>query len=425
MSDSPCDVPATVVLESGQTVRLGRVRPAARPVAVRFASVYSPVEGKPAPASVDYLSKSTASIKQMYGNDQWGDCVIAGKFHAVGVWSGNDAGTAVLGTTSEAVSEYHRICGPGDNGCVITEVLNEMKANGLTIGGHKHKIDGYVSVDTTNKEEVKVAVLLFGGVCIGFNVPASFMNTPDGGTWDNNVPMNFVGGHDVYIIDYDDEKGVRLATWAGTRWMTWRCLADSRIVDECYAMLAPDWYNDDDLAPNGVNVQKLKDALATIDAGGLPPWEPDPTPVPPVPPTPPVPPVPPTPPAPVVAPTYAVSLSGSFPSGIWGTPKTVILTGVATPAQGMNFSLAPHAEPRSAIPWFVIIGYVAKAIPIVIADVRAGKTFAEIVSDVFNAFFPAGVLTELKGWTPEQWRAAIVKLVAFILSLFGYTPPTE
>jgi hypothetical protein len=33
------------------------------------------------------------SIKRVYGNDRLGDCVIAGKYHAVGVWSGSKTGT--------------------------------------------------------------------------------------------------------------------------------------------------------------------------------------------------------------------------------------------------------------------------------------------------------------------------------------------
>src|ERR1700736_354865 len=140
---------ATVTLNDGRTVKLGRIRPKSPPLVLKF-NRYLKVSVTPPPTSVDYSAKAMDSLKRMYLNDQFGDCVIAGKFHAVGVWTGNESGSVVQGTDQEVLSSYHGICGPGDNGCNITDVLDYFKANGLPFNGTKHKIDGYVAIDWTH-----------------------------------------------------------------------------------------------------------------------------------------------------------------------------------------------------------------------------------------------------------------------------------
>ena len=83
-------VPACAPL---RRVFLGRIRPKARPQCLRLAS-YLKADAAAPPASVDYGGKAAASIARMYLNDTYGDCVIAGKAHELGVWSANDADSA-------------------------------------------------------------------------------------------------------------------------------------------------------------------------------------------------------------------------------------------------------------------------------------------------------------------------------------------
>jgi hypothetical protein len=319
-------------------VKLGRKTPKAGAKCLKLGAYINKAKAQPLPASCDHYTKAVASIKQMLGNDQEGDCVIASTGHGEGIASGNDTGTPVLSSTSEMLNEYHRVCGPGDNGCNIQDVLNEWQNNGITIGGQKRKIDGWVAIDPANRDELKTAILVFGSCRFGFNVPSDFMNTPDGGTWDiSNAQI--VGGHDVRGIDFDDTKGVRIATWAGTRWMTWRLLADSNLVDEAYTELMPDWSGADGVAPNGIKVDELKSDLAAWKQGTIPVWGPVSPPPPPGPP----PPSPPVPPVPASFPNYV----GSFKSGLWNSTYTTILTPVA----------AFHAPAAfgPVVPWFTVI----------------------------------------------------------------------
>jgi hypothetical protein len=282
----------TALLYGTTPVRLGRVRPDVRPQALRLGA-FLDKSAKPPPDQIDYLTKA-AGIDRMYGNGDFGCCVWSGKAHAAGIWSGNDGAPPVLATEREVIDQYLAYTGGRDVGSVITEVLEIFRTRGITMGGVKHKIDGWVAIDNRDPNESKIGLLSLGGGCVGFNVPGEWMNTPNGGIWDTPRSYSFVGGHDVEAIDYN-RTGVRVATWAGTRTITWRAFADPRIVDEFYGMLSGDWYNSDLLAPNGIDVSRLKAFLAAFaNHGDLPDWEPN-NPPPPPPPPPPSPPPPPGP----------------------------------------------------------------------------------------------------------------------------------
>ncbi len=277
MSDTMQDLPANpgpVEVPGVGQVRLGRIRPKSRPQALRFSAFFDPTAMTvPPPPIIDYYSKAAASIAHMYKNDQYGDCVIASVGHVHGVWTANDTGTPVIATDAEIVSAYHTICGPGDNGCNISDVMDYRKASGIKLGGAIHKIDGYVSIDWSNKLEVQVALYLFGALTLGINLPSAWANTNDGGIWDV-TNTGIVGGHDVPIVGSDDTKGVTIATWGGKRLITWPALTSRKWIEECYAVLALDWYGSDKLAPCGVDVQGLVAALAALGNGTIPPITP-------------------------------------------------------------------------------------------------------------------------------------------------------
>jgi hypothetical protein len=262
----------TVTLSNGRTVKLGRIRPKARPNALRLATYLTGTTNLP--DTVDYTAKAQDAIGHMYLNDQYGDCVIAGKGHAVGVWTGNESGTSVIATDDEIYSAYQTICGPGDNGCDISAVLDYMKATGITLGGQKHVIDGYVAVDWTNQDEVKTALFLFGALTIGVNLPAAWEQSND--IWDV-TNSRIIGGHDVTCVGYNS-TGVVISTWGSLRTITWAAFTSKHWVDECYAMLSPDWYSKDNIAPSGLDVTTLKTDLEKLGNGTIPPIDPNPGP---------------------------------------------------------------------------------------------------------------------------------------------------
>lgn len=272
-----------------QEVCLGRIRPKAHPAVLRLTNyLTSDQMSTPPPTATHWRVKASEALGRMYLNDRYGDCVIAGKAHALGIWSANDSdsGGTILASDNEILQQYQAICGPGDQGCVITNVLDVMRARGFLAGGKLHVIDGYVAVDWTNKLEVQVSIALFAACTIGINLPQAWLNSA---TWDvTESPI--VGGHDVTPLDYD-AQGVYVSSWGRLYCITWPAFLSRRWLEEMYVILAPAWYGNDKLAASGVNVATLQDDLAKLANGIIP----DPAPQPPEPPEPPGPPLPPTP----------------------------------------------------------------------------------------------------------------------------------
>lgn len=285
----------TFKLKSGRTVKLGRIKPKARPKALPFAHY---LKAAPVlPAMLDYSVKALPALKETLGNTDEGDCVIASIIHAIGIWTGNATGTPAIGTTAEALAQYKTICGPGDNGCVITDVLDYAQTHGITVGGKVHKIGGYASVNWQAVQELQAAILLFGAVKIGFDVMQRWENED---VWDIN-PGGFVaGGHDVPLIGWN-AKGFILASWGELFTMTFAAATSTKYLDEAYVPISIDILTSSNVSFSGFDFSTLQTDLQLISGGQFPPL--NPTPVPPSP-TPSPTPVPPSPtPSPTPTPT--------------------------------------------------------------------------------------------------------------------------
>lgn len=306
-----------------QTVRLGRVRVAARPPALRLSAYLDAAAANP-PASINRRDKAAKALARMYKNDVLGCCVIAGKAHALGLWAAAESGADVEATDAEIQGQYQSICGPGDNGCVITRVLDVMRSTGFTAGGKAYRIDGYVAADWKNKVEVQVAQFLFGACTFGINLPEEW-TTAD--VWDVTTSQ-VVGGHDVTPIDYD-EKGVYVSSWGRIYLMTWAALADPRWVEEYYALLGPLWYASNNVAPCGVDAATLKADLAKLGGGEIPPVPDGPNPPP-----------PPPPPPPVNPPLFSVTVNRNIPKG----GQVMFRTNVAIPAGRYDWTPSTHKD---------------------------------------------------------------------------------
>lgn len=273
--------PALVKLPDGRQVRLGMIEPAAKRPALQLAAYFNAAEVTlQPPERVDYASKAIRSLREVYLNDQLGTCVIAGVAHGFGVWSGNDAGSPIMATDAEIRAAYEGICGPGDRGCYIGDVLDYARAVGLTLGSTRRKIDGYVAVESRDVLLLKVATWLFGGLSIGIRTPSEWINAArEGAVWDVPRRIDNRGGHYIRAVDYGPD-GMRCSTWGVLVTVTWRALAMSRIVTEVYAELSSHWYGDDRIAPCGIDAKKLLEDLAKIDVGVLPDEPPAPPPPP-------------------------------------------------------------------------------------------------------------------------------------------------
>jgi hypothetical protein len=163
-----------IQLRTGQVVKLGKLKervPFHLTDKLWMHDYLKLAGATPVPSTVDYSVKSAAAIAQMYLNDTYGDCVIASTGHSTGVWSGNETGTPIIATDAEIKKAYTTICGPGDKGCVIQDVLDYWKENGITLGGQLQKISDYIALDNTQQNLVEIALYLFGSIKLGIDLP--------------------------------------------------------------------------------------------------------------------------------------------------------------------------------------------------------------------------------------------------------------
>lgn len=211
---------------------------------------------------------------RMYANDDWGDCVIAGRGHAFSHMEKYEQGQLVTPTDDEVLREYWREQGDPDgrirpdNGLYVLNSLNSWRREGWVVGGKIYKIHAYGAVNYHSIEEVKLAIWLFGGgingvvggtVQVGVGIYESDMDQIDRGEiWSVSGRGNYLGGHLMDVKGYT-MSGPMFSTWGIERQpATWDWWLDR--VDECYAIV-----DDRDTFINSpLNLDLMDSYLATV-----------------------------------------------------------------------------------------------------------------------------------------------------------------
>jgi hypothetical protein len=327
-------------------VKLGRNRPSADKLAKikRLSHHFNPFKAfGPPPPVVDWSTKAMISLSRMYLNDQYGDCVIASCYHHIGLWTGNDSdsGGIVTVNDSEVLSTYNDWkAGPGDSGCDIPTVLDNWKSQGISVNGTRKLLDGYVAGDWTDPLQTKVGLNVFGGGKIGIALPQDWTSNA---VWDiTNSPI--VGGHDVCPVKYDSQ-GVYVASWGRLYLITWRAWVSRNWLEELYFLLAPQWYNNDKLAPNGIDKGTLMQDITAYP--NIDPNSPTPVPIPV--------PVPVPVPTPVPSPGNGYNGTGTINGTVkglfgadWPITGNIILNMTPTVSQQESFNPSCNYAPKQS-----------------------------------------------------------------------------
>jgi hypothetical protein len=267
-------------------VKLGRVRP--KPGRPKFHfSKYATSLPAP-PATVSYSAAATAALAEMYMNDSLGDCVIAGGYHLVGVWTGNaSGGKPFLASQAQILADYGAIGGyvPGDpstdNGCDEDTAEQYWTTHGFADGT---KLLGAIAVDATNQTQVMQAVDLFENCYLGLELPDTYVNpfpSAPGFTWGPGTP-DPNNGHCIVAVGYT-AAGLTICTWGMLGTLTWAALAQLCVAQsggQLSVMLSPDQLAKGQAkAPNGFAWAAL---LADFNAmgGNVPVPAPAPAPAP-------------------------------------------------------------------------------------------------------------------------------------------------
>ncbi|MGB6771172.1 MAG: hypothetical protein WBF51_04125 [Candidatus Dormiibacterota bacterium] len=208
--------------------KLGRL-PATRPYGLSDLSVYA--AGKlPDPPTEVAVPKAVYPID---GNDQYGDCTMAGVAHLIAAWNAEVSVNEAVPDSQEVVEEYFRLSGGQDTGLNEANVLQTWHREGL----FGHKLDAYAPVNVKDLVELHQAVAFYGGCYLGIECPQSAQEQFQAGEPWTFVPGSPIeGGHCIVALGYTPE-GLLCATWGGIALVTFAFLA--HFLEEAWAIVAP------------------------------------------------------------------------------------------------------------------------------------------------------------------------------------------
>ena len=263
--------------------------------------------GTPPAKSPDWVSavnKLTHNNWGIYGNNQYGDCVIADCAHQEMLRTANE-GEFFEPTPTEVLVLYAHFQGMkidpnvgspadpaaieaylanNDNGCSELDVITYLTQTGW-LG---RKLDGSANLDPTQLDQIKWAVCIFGASRLGVNLPnsaqAQFASSQP---WEPVADAQLDGGHDVPVVGYDDSY-FYVVTWGRLQpvtmaFMTAKYPNGTPYVEEAHAELAFDWVNQAGTCPAKLDLTQLMADLNAI-VEQLQPPQPTPAPAPPGPP---------------------------------------------------------------------------------------------------------------------------------------------
>ena len=270
---------------NGRVILGGRRRPRVVGPHLKLRNYLGPSVPSP-PASVDYSPKALPVLRDILGNDQLGDCVIAEGYHGVALATGN-AGNLFTPTLAQIIADYSAIGGYNpadpstDQGCDELTALNYWVQTGFADGT---RLSGYLAVNPASVIEIQTALWLFENLILCLELPDSYINpfpSIDGFVWDTGVP-DPNNGHCIGGVGFDG-NGVTIDTWGLFGSFTYAGIAslcDGAQGGSLYVWLTPDQIaKGQDRAPNGF---AWADLIYDFDAlgGNVPAPAPSPAPAP-------------------------------------------------------------------------------------------------------------------------------------------------
>lgn len=250
---------------NGRMVKMGRKRPAT-PFTGKHLKDYLRYEKPPAPpVPFSYAKKAQGALRHIYGNDVYGDCVIAARMHVEGVVTGN-AGDLVTFTHTDVVREYG-VCGyvPGDpstdQGCDVRTVLDYWVNPGWAHGGSTAA--GYLAVDPAHVGTIQTACWLFENLVFGVELPDAWVNpmpSSDGFVWDVAGEPDPENGH-CFCGFGASHTGILIDTWALELEITYAAIARYAAAEhngELFVVITQDVINRaSKRAPDGLDWAQL------------------------------------------------------------------------------------------------------------------------------------------------------------------------
>ena len=235
-------------------------------------SLRMPVGGMPLGGSNLPIDWAKTMSFPIYGNDLYGDCMMAAAEHGDSTFSGN-VGTESTFDPSLTVSSYLKLSG-GDNGLNSGQIISAWE-QGLP-GVPAARIMDALNIDTTNTILMQNAIYLFGGVFFTLDVPDDWYNYfTTGYVWDAPAKADGNNGHGVWLNGVNTSSNYHMETWGSYVWIT------PAGVPDCdpggFVVFSRRWFNANGIAPNGLSYSQLSTLWTQMGGRTLPAWPNAPT----------------------------------------------------------------------------------------------------------------------------------------------------
>jgi hypothetical protein len=233
-------------------IQLGKGRAIRDPRTIAMARIFKDgvIPASPDTFDVDASLNIGSISNPMYGNDNWGDCVMAGRAHMTRRFEGFEQKKVIPISDNDVLTEYWSEQGWVNPKCWLTRALQATRPNGGLIvinslnawrkgwlaAGQDLNIFAYSGINWLNHAEVQASISLLRGDYVGIALPKSAQGKK---LWDvlgngpNDVPGSW-GYHLVYRKYYDKDT-IRFVSWGAEYEMTWAF--NDRYVDEDYAIV--------------------------------------------------------------------------------------------------------------------------------------------------------------------------------------------
>jgi hypothetical protein len=190
------------------------------------------------PDAYDFDTTHPGIPTPMFGNDVYGDCVIAGRAHQTLRFEDIEQGSVLMISDKAVIAEYLGETGGADVGLVVLDSLNEWRHKGWKVGKHTYKIRAFAEVDFLNHDEIRQAIFADVGVGVGVQLPNSAKTQiQTGQPWEvtsgiDSQPGSW-GGHYILLPGFTP-SGPVCVTWGRKQQMTWEWL--NKYADEAYTV---------------------------------------------------------------------------------------------------------------------------------------------------------------------------------------------
>ncbi|BBA99288.1 hypothetical protein RVR_5841 [Actinacidiphila reveromycinica] len=233
-------------------LKYGRL-PGAVPVGIQSLPHYVAGALPKAPASVP---PPVLAEWGMLGNDEFGDCGVAGIEHVFMAVAADVGATEKFPTDKQTVSYYLKYTGGQDSGVVLSDFLAYVRKHGY----YGHKLAAFAPVGVHDVPTLQFALWAYDAVYCGITVTEQMMaDFQAGRPWTMeslNSPVD--GGHCVPIVGYDSQY-LYIVTWGAIQKIAYS--AWHHMSEEAWALILGEHANGDG---HGLSLKALQADLDKV-----------------------------------------------------------------------------------------------------------------------------------------------------------------